>query len=81
MHVRKLAAAWQTQMSPMCWHLDFRRCHSGSSFSLDPEPVHFRCKVQYDGTGFHGFQSQRGTEKIVRTVQVRSFLPFRPSAQ
>jgi len=34
----------------------------------NPDCRHFRCTIQYDGAGFHGFQSQ-GACQNVRTVQ------------
>ncbi|MGB1595180.1 MAG: hypothetical protein ACPIOQ_20635 [Promethearchaeia archaeon] len=49
------------------------RTAHGSSFDLgDETPAHFRCTIHYDGSDFHGFQSQRsaGREGAVRTVQV-----------
>ena len=39
-----------------------------SSFSIHPDGAHFRLRIQYDGTHFHGWQSQ-GEEQNVRTVQ------------
>ena len=46
---------------------------SSSSFSIESEPVHYRSIIHYDGTHFHGYQSQRSNDsrQNVRTVQVR----------
>ena len=40
----------------------------GSTHAPPAAPVHFRCTIQYDGSGFHGYQSQ-SAHQGVRTVQ------------
>ena len=69
----QLAAQCRRRLLLLSTRSKLVRTAHGSSFDLgDETPAHFRCTIHYDGSDFHGFQSQRsaGREGAVRTVQV-----------